>query len=50
MAQIFTGDLGKSYRYDLPAWQIIKPLVPVTIELAILSHDRLDRARRARPA
>jgi peptide/nickel transport system permease protein len=35
--QIFTGDLGKSYRYDMPAWQIIKPLVPVTIELALLS-------------
>ena len=32
-----TGDLGKSYRYDLPAWQIIKPLVPVTIELAVLA-------------
>jgi peptide/nickel transport system permease protein len=32
-----TGDLGKSYRYDLPAWQVIKPLVPVTVELAILS-------------
>jgi peptide/nickel transport system permease protein len=32
-----TGDLGKSYRYDLPAWQVIKPLVPVTVELAFLS-------------
>jgi peptide/nickel transport system permease protein len=32
-----TGDLGKSYRYDLPAWQIIRPLVPVTVELAVLS-------------
>ncbi len=32
-----TGDLGKSYRYDLPAWQVIKPLLPVTIELAVLS-------------
>ncbi|HSB62278.1 MAG TPA: ABC transporter permease, partial [Vicinamibacteria bacterium] len=37
MRQIFSGDLGKSYRYDLPAWQIIRPLVPVTVELAILS-------------
>ena len=35
--QILVGDLGKSYRYDLPAWQIIKPLLPVTIELAALS-------------
>jgi peptide/nickel transport system permease protein len=35
IAQIFTGDLGKSYRYDLPAWEIIKPLIPVTVELAI---------------
>ncbi|MBM3221104.1 MAG: ABC transporter permease [Candidatus Rokubacteria bacterium] len=32
-----TGDLGKSYRYDVPAWQVIKPLIPVTIELAVLS-------------
>jgi peptide/nickel transport system permease protein len=32
-----TGDLGKSYRYDLPAWQVIKPMLPVTIELAVLS-------------
>ncbi len=37
LRQIFTGDLGKSYRYDLPAWQIIRPLIPVTVELAILS-------------
>src|SRR5260370_15496812 len=32
-----TFDLGKSSRYDLPAWQIIRPLLPVTIELAALS-------------
>jgi len=37
ITQILHGDLGKSYRYDLPAWQIIRPLLPVTIELAILS-------------
>ncbi len=37
ITQILRGDLGKSYRYDLPAWQIIRPLLPVTIELAILS-------------
>ncbi|HKW94961.1 MAG TPA: ABC transporter permease [Methylomirabilota bacterium] len=37
MRQILTGDLGKSYRYDLPAWEIIRPLVPVTVELAVLS-------------
>ena len=37
MRQILSGDLGKSYRYDLPAWQIIRPLIPVTVELAILS-------------
>jgi peptide/nickel transport system permease protein len=35
--QILHGDLGKSYRYDLPAWEIIKPLLPVTLELAVLS-------------
>ena len=37
LRQILSGDLGKSYRYDLPAWQVIKPLLPVTIELAVLS-------------
>ncbi|MBI1733739.1 MAG: ABC transporter permease [Candidatus Rokubacteria bacterium] len=31
---LFTGDLGKSYRYDQPAWEVIRPLIPVTIELA----------------
>ena len=35
--QILHGDLGKSYRYDLPAWEIIRPLLPVTLELALLS-------------
>ncbi len=37
LRQIVTFDLGKSYRYDLPAWQIIRPLLPVTLELAVLS-------------
>src|SRR5438445_3711722 len=37
LREILTGDLGKSYRYDLPAWQVIKPLIPVTVELALLS-------------
>ena len=31
------GELGKSYRYDLPAWQVIKPRLPVTLELAVLA-------------
>ena len=37
LGQMAVGNLGKSYRYDLPAWEIIKPLVPVTMELAALS-------------
>jgi peptide/nickel transport system permease protein len=37
LRQLASGDLGKSYRYDLPAWQIVRPLVPVTVELALLS-------------
>ena len=37
MGRLLQGDLGKSYRYDLPAWQIIRPLLPVTLELAALS-------------
>ena len=37
MGSILRGDLGKSYRYEVPAWQIIKPRIPITVELAILS-------------
>ena len=48
--QILTGDLGKSYRYDLPAWEIIKPLLPVTLELAVLSTDHRGRSSACRPA
>ena len=37
MGSILRGDLGKSYRYELPAWEIIKPRIPITVELAVLS-------------
>jgi peptide/nickel transport system permease protein len=37
LRSIATGDLGKSYRYDLPAWEIIRPLIPVTVELAVVA-------------
>jgi peptide/nickel transport system permease protein len=37
MRQIVSGDLGKSYRYEQPAWEVIRPLVPVTLELAVLA-------------
>jgi peptide/nickel transport system permease protein len=37
LGEFLRGDLGKSYRYDLPAWQIIKPRLPVTLELAVLA-------------
>jgi peptide/nickel transport system permease protein len=37
LGQVAAGDLGKSYRYDVPAWQVVKPLLPVTIELGTLS-------------
>ena len=45
--EIVRGELGKSYRYDLPAWQIIRPLLPVTLELAGAVHRGLGAARRA---
>ncbi len=35
--QILHGDLGPSYRYGRPAWEIVRPRIPVTIELAILA-------------
>ncbi|MBU1205474.1 MAG: ABC transporter permease [Proteobacteria bacterium] len=31
------GNLGKSYRLEIPAWQVIAPRIPVTLELAVLS-------------
>ena len=37
LRDIASGDLGKSYRYDMPAWQVIRPLIPVTVELAVLA-------------
>ena len=37
LRQVAAGDLGKSYRYDVPAWEIVRPLIPVTLELGLLS-------------
>ena len=42
-----SGNLGKSYRYDLPAWEIIRPLVPVTLELAAALARHLGGPGRA---
>ncbi|HTX55119.1 MAG TPA: ABC transporter permease [Candidatus Baltobacteraceae bacterium] len=37
LRDLVQGDLGKSYRYDLPAWQVIRPRIPISLELALLS-------------
>ena len=37
LREIVTGELGKSYRYELPTWQLIRPLLPVTLELAAMA-------------
>jgi peptide/nickel transport system permease protein len=37
VGQLSRGDLGVSYRYGLPAWQVIRPRIPVTVELAVLA-------------
>jgi peptide/nickel transport system permease protein len=37
LGDLLRGELGKSYRYDLPAWEVIKPRLPVTVELAVLA-------------
>jgi peptide/nickel transport system permease protein len=37
LRDLATGELGKSYRYDLPAIDIIKPRLPVTLQLAVLA-------------
>jgi peptide/nickel transport system permease protein len=37
LGEIVRGDLGKSYRYDVPAWEIVRPRIPISVELAILA-------------
>jgi peptide/nickel transport system permease protein len=37
LRELLQGDLGKSYRYDLPAWQVIRPRIPISLKLALLS-------------
>jgi len=37
LRDIAKGELGKSYCYDIPAWQVIRPRIPVTAELALLA-------------
>ena len=37
LTDLLRGELGKSYKYELPAWTIIKPRLPVTLELAFLA-------------
>ncbi len=37
LGEVLRGDLGKSYRYDIPAWEVVRPRIPVTVELAILA-------------
>ncbi|HXH11511.1 MAG TPA: ABC transporter permease [Alphaproteobacteria bacterium] len=37
LGSLLQGDLGKSYRYDIPAWELIKPRIPVTVQLAVMA-------------
>jgi peptide/nickel transport system permease protein len=37
LGDLLSGNLGKSYRYELPAWEVIRPRLPVTLELAVLA-------------
>jgi len=37
LRDILRGDLGKSYRYDIPAWRVVLPRIPITVELAVLA-------------
>jgi ABC-type dipeptide/oligopeptide/nickel transport systems, permease components len=59
LGEFVRGDLGKSYRYDLPAWEVIKPRLPVSLELAFIAlvfsvvlgvpAGVISAARRGRP-
>jgi peptide/nickel transport system permease protein len=37
LRDIFRGDLGKSYFFDRPAWEIIRPRIPVSLQLAVMA-------------
>ena len=37
MGALLSGDMGKSYRLEIPAWDVIKPRIPVSFELAMLA-------------
>ncbi len=37
LGEILRGDLGKSYRYDVRAWDIVRPRIPISVELAVLA-------------
>jgi peptide/nickel transport system permease protein len=37
IGDLVRGDLGMSYRLEVPAWEVIRPRIPVTLELAALS-------------
>jgi peptide/nickel transport system permease protein len=37
MGDLLRGELGKSFRLEIPAWQVIAPRVPVTLELASMA-------------
>jgi peptide/nickel transport system permease protein len=37
IGSLLRGDLGMSYRLEIPAWEVIRPRVPVTLELAGLA-------------
>ena len=33
---VFTGDFGQSFRYQIPAWDIIKGRIPVSIQVGVM--------------
>jgi peptide/nickel transport system permease protein len=37
LGDLLRGDFGKSYRYEMPAWELIKPRIPVTVQLAVMA-------------
>ncbi|MBI4081550.1 MAG: ABC transporter permease [Candidatus Lambdaproteobacteria bacterium] len=37
MAELLSGNLGKSYRLEIPAGEVIRPRIPVSLELALLA-------------
>ena len=43
LGDIVRGDLGKSYRYDVPAWEIVRPRIPNVVAALAAAEQGVKR-------